>query len=146
MTLLLDENLSPSLGRLLADVFTAIEHVATVGLARASDTQIWEYARAHDLVVISKDSDFHQRSLVLPPRPDPPYRCDNGGLMAFKSRLIASSGLAAALLCLTQAPVAVQQVAGPVTIAAVDLASLREWDQTVSRMLRSGGVGVQRGS
>jgi predicted nuclease of predicted toxin-antitoxin system len=29
-----------------------------------SDTQIWEYAKEHDFVIVSKDSDFQSRSLL----------------------------------------------------------------------------------
>lgn len=68
MKLLLDENLSPALVRHLADVFTVL-HVRDCGLASASDTDIWNYARQHDWLITSKDSDFHQRSLVLTPPP-----------------------------------------------------------------------------
>jgi predicted nuclease of predicted toxin-antitoxin system len=67
--LLLDENLSPRLVNLLADVFPAIQHVSQVGLACALDSAIWAYARANGMIIVSKDSDFHQRSLVVA---DPP--------------------------------------------------------------------------
>ena len=39
-------------------------HVRDVGLARASDTAIWAYARDHGLTILSKDSDFHQASFL----------------------------------------------------------------------------------
>jgi predicted nuclease of predicted toxin-antitoxin system len=44
--------------------------VREVGLRDADDTAIWEYAKQHDLVIISKDSDFKQRSLLYgsPPK------------------------------------------------------------------------------
>jgi predicted nuclease of predicted toxin-antitoxin system len=68
MKLLLDENLSPALVRDLADIFTSL-HVRDCGLARASDTDVWNYARWNDCLITSKDSDFHQRSLVFGPPP-----------------------------------------------------------------------------
>lgn len=34
-----------------------------------SDTQIWEYARKHDLVIVSKDADFSDRIIVSSPPP-----------------------------------------------------------------------------
>lgn len=34
-----------------------------------SDTQIWDYARKHDLVIVSKDADFSDRIVVSSPPP-----------------------------------------------------------------------------
>jgi len=41
-----------------------------LGLETSSDTEIWEYAKSNDYIIVSKDSDFHQRSFVLgfPPK------------------------------------------------------------------------------
>jgi len=70
MKLLFDQNLSPRLPRLLADLYPDSLHVRDVGLRDASDTEIWEYARQNGLVIVSKDSDFQQRSLLYghPPK------------------------------------------------------------------------------
>lgn len=35
-----------------------------MGLKAADDSIVWEYAKANRFVLVSKDSDFHQRSLV----------------------------------------------------------------------------------
>jgi predicted nuclease of predicted toxin-antitoxin system len=37
---------------------------------RASDTEVWRYAAEHGFTIVSKDSDFHQRSLLFgsPPK------------------------------------------------------------------------------
>lgn len=37
---------------------------------KASDTEVWNYAAEHGYTIVSKDADFHQRSLLLgtPPR------------------------------------------------------------------------------
>jgi predicted nuclease of predicted toxin-antitoxin system len=68
--LLLDENLAPRLSRALSDLFPGSTHVSEVGLERADDTVIWEYARGNGFAILSKDSDFHQRSFVFgaPPK------------------------------------------------------------------------------
>jgi predicted nuclease of predicted toxin-antitoxin system len=64
MRLLFDQNLSPRLSRLLADIYAGSAHVREVGLRDANDIDIWEYARTHDFVIVSKDSDFQQQSLL----------------------------------------------------------------------------------
>jgi predicted nuclease of predicted toxin-antitoxin system len=42
--LLLDENLSPRLVRVLTDLFPGSTHVRDVGLSRATDDAVWTYA------------------------------------------------------------------------------------------------------
>jgi predicted nuclease of predicted toxin-antitoxin system len=56
--LLLDENLSPRLLQLLADVYPASVQVRDVGLASATDEAVWEYARDHAFLIVTKDEDF----------------------------------------------------------------------------------------
>lgn len=70
MKLLFDENLSHRLVTLLADVFPDSVHVRDVGLNAADDLQVWTYARDHELIICSKDSDMHQRSFLFgfPPK------------------------------------------------------------------------------
>ena len=67
MKLLFDQNLSPRIPNQLEDIFPGSVHVREVGLIKATDTLIWEYARQHELILISKDADFHQRSLLFGP-------------------------------------------------------------------------------
>ena len=70
MKLLFDHNLSYRLARVLLDVYPGSVHVRELLLERAPDEAIWDYARTHDLAIVSKDSDFHQRSVVegFPPK------------------------------------------------------------------------------
>lgn len=70
MRLLFDQNLSPRLPHLLADIYAGSVHVRYVGLRDADDVAIWEYAKAQGYAIVSKDSDFQQRSLLLgaPPK------------------------------------------------------------------------------
>ncbi len=70
MRLLFDQNLSFKLVRLLADVYPESVHVRDLRLVEADDLTIWRYAAEHDLVIVSKDSDFHQMSLLYghPPK------------------------------------------------------------------------------
>jgi predicted nuclease of predicted toxin-antitoxin system len=57
--LLLDQGLPRSTASLLVQSgFTAF-HAAEVGLSKASDSEILEYARGQDLLVVTLDADFH---------------------------------------------------------------------------------------
>ncbi len=64
MKLLFDQNLSPRLPQLLSDLYPDSIHVRAIGLRDASDTVIWGHAQQHGFVIVSKDSDFQQRSLL----------------------------------------------------------------------------------
>jgi predicted nuclease of predicted toxin-antitoxin system len=70
MKLLFDENLSPKLVAALMDVFPDSAHVDRVGLSSSNDDIVWEYARQNDFTLVSKDSDFHEKSLLhgCPPK------------------------------------------------------------------------------
>jgi predicted nuclease of predicted toxin-antitoxin system len=70
VTLLFDANLSPALVKGLADEFPQSTHVREVGLATASDTEIWNFAKANGFAIVSKDTDFRERSFVdgFPPK------------------------------------------------------------------------------
>ncbi len=70
MKLLFDQNLSHRLVRLLADIYPDCQHVRNIGMKEAPDTQVWDFARSNGYAIVSKDSDFHQRSLLLgfPPK------------------------------------------------------------------------------
>ncbi|MFI5403564.1 MAG: DUF5615 family PIN-like protein [Planctomycetota bacterium] len=64
MKLLFDENLSATLARMLAGEYRGSEHVAKVGLLGADDPKIWEHARTNGFTIVSKDTDFRDRSFV----------------------------------------------------------------------------------
>ena len=57
MKLLFDQNLSPSLPRVLADIYAGSIHIREIGMRDATDTEIWEYAKSNDFVIVSKDPD-----------------------------------------------------------------------------------------
>lgn len=67
MKLLFDQNPSP---RLLCDLYPDSVHVRDIGLNDATDTAIWKHAEQNGFVIVSKDSDFQQRSLLIghPPK------------------------------------------------------------------------------
>lgn len=70
MKLLIDENLSPRLALLLADLFPDSVHVRDIGLKAAPDPMVWVHAREQGFTILSKDSDMHQRSFLFgqPPK------------------------------------------------------------------------------
>ncbi len=70
MKLLFDQNVSPRLCQSLGDIYPGSVHVRQVGLRDADDAAIWEYAELNGFVIVSKDSDFQQRSLLYgsPPK------------------------------------------------------------------------------
>jgi predicted nuclease of predicted toxin-antitoxin system len=68
--LLLDENLSDRILPKIIDLYPDSEHVKTLELINTDDAVIWEYAKINGFVIVSKDADFHQRSLLYghPPK------------------------------------------------------------------------------
>jgi predicted nuclease of predicted toxin-antitoxin system len=68
--LLFDQNLSPKLPRFLADIYAGSAHVRDVGLRDATETEIWDFAKSNQHVLVSKYSDFQARSLLYgqPPK------------------------------------------------------------------------------
>lgn len=70
MKLLFDENLSPGLVEALSGLFPDSAHVHQCQLGSCDDAAIWEYAKANAFTIISKDSDFQERSVLFgaPPK------------------------------------------------------------------------------
>ncbi len=70
MRLLLDENLSDRIIYRIIDLYPNSEHVKTLALTNTDDVLIWDCAKANNFVIVSKDADFHQRSLLYghPPK------------------------------------------------------------------------------
>ncbi len=63
MRLLFDQNLSPRLTQLLADIFPDSAHIREVGLRDEPDATIWRFAIENGYTIVSKDSDFQRWSL-----------------------------------------------------------------------------------
>ena len=64
MKVLFDQNLSPKLAKLLADLLPDSSHVQSMGLACASDDQVWEHARLNGFAIVTKDEDYNSLSVV----------------------------------------------------------------------------------
>ena len=70
MKLLFDENLSPVLPRRVANLFPNSVHVRDVGMKATDDPIVWDYAKDNNFMIVSKDADMHDLSLVFgnPPK------------------------------------------------------------------------------
>ena len=69
MKLLLDENLSDRIINKIIDRCPASKHIKTLALTNSDDAVIWEYAKGNNFILVSKDADFHQRSLLYDGQP-----------------------------------------------------------------------------
>jgi predicted nuclease of predicted toxin-antitoxin system len=70
MKLMFDQNLSPRFVSRLADLFPGSSHVSLVGLEAANDIEVWNYARDNEFILVSKDADFSEMSMLrgFPPK------------------------------------------------------------------------------
>lgn len=70
MKLLFDQNLSHKLVQRVDDLFPYSDHVRNLNMKSAPDSMIWQFAKENDFVIVSKDSDFQQRSFLYgsPPK------------------------------------------------------------------------------
>lgn len=64
MKLLLDENLSRSLVPFLQQVFPDSSQFVRLALESANDTQVWQAATDKCFVIVTRDADFEELSLV----------------------------------------------------------------------------------
>jgi len=70
MKLLFDEHLSYRFVVRLADIFSDSKHVKGFNLPTKDDLRIWEFAKEHEFIIVTKDSDFIDITNV---RGYPPY-------------------------------------------------------------------------
>ncbi|HEX4113275.1 MAG TPA: DUF5615 family PIN-like protein [Stellaceae bacterium] len=61
MKFLVDAQLPSALASLLTDLGHRADHVAALGLLRASDAEIWNFALDNGMAIITKDEDFAGR-------------------------------------------------------------------------------------
>lgn len=64
MKLLLDQNISYKLTKLLQDYYADIAQVGRLGMAQTEDAMIWQYARVNDYMIVTFDSYFQERNLI----------------------------------------------------------------------------------
>ena len=68
--LLFDEQLSEELVKTLGDLFPDSLHIRLIGASGAADPAVWQLAREHHCVLVTKDEDFHRLSVLrgAPPK------------------------------------------------------------------------------
>jgi len=64
MKLLLDENLSRRLVPFLQHDYPGSDQVVLLGLQSATDKEVWQRARDDGYVIVTRDGDFQELSLV----------------------------------------------------------------------------------
>lgn len=68
--MLFDHNLSPALVSRLQDLYDGSDHVYRLNLDCVPDTDVWEYAKREGFLIVTKDADFSDISLLrgFPPK------------------------------------------------------------------------------
>lgn len=65
-------------------------HVSTVGLATATDREIWDFAAGNGFTIVSKDADFHHMSFLYGAPPKTVWirlgNCTTAKLVSFLTR------------------------------------------------------------
>jgi predicted nuclease of predicted toxin-antitoxin system len=78
MKLLFDQNLSFKLCGQLADLFPGSNQVRQLGLDRADDSALWQFAKANGFGIVTQDADFADLAALYGPPPKIIWlRCGN---------------------------------------------------------------------
>jgi predicted nuclease of predicted toxin-antitoxin system len=64
MNILFDQNISFRIIPLIQDILPKAKQVRQLVLENKSDKHIWEFAKQHDFIIVTFDSDFYAFSLV----------------------------------------------------------------------------------
>jgi predicted nuclease of predicted toxin-antitoxin system len=64
MKLLFDQNISFRITKKLQSHFPNCLHLSHCNLSDCEDSEIWEFARGHDFVIVTFDSDFYDISII----------------------------------------------------------------------------------
>ena len=70
MKLLLDQNISFRVVRLLPECFAGSCHTRSVSLNDRNDVEIWQFAKQNDFIIVTFDADFFDISILkgFPPK------------------------------------------------------------------------------
>jgi len=107
MKLLFDENLSFKLCQSIADIFPESNHVRLLGLSKADDRDVWDYAKTNGFAIVSQDVDFAEMAALLgsPPkviwlRAGNQSKADISALLRRHAELIVAFGIDDDTACL----------------------------------------------
>ena len=64
MRLLFDQNISFRITKKIHSFFTGCMHVSDCGLSDHEDSEIWQYAKNNDYVIVTFDSDYYDISII----------------------------------------------------------------------------------
>jgi len=59
MKFLFDQNISHRILALIPEQFSGSTSIKKEGLINAQDKQIWEFAKDHNFIIVTQDSDFN---------------------------------------------------------------------------------------
>jgi len=64
MKLLFDENISFKLCKRLEDIYPNSTHVRFVNLENKDDSEIWQFAKKENYIIVTQDSDYNDMSIL----------------------------------------------------------------------------------
>jgi len=64
MKLLLDENLSRRVVPFILQDYPESSQISLLSMEHSSDKEIWDYAQKHGYIIVTKDADFLDMSLL----------------------------------------------------------------------------------
>ncbi len=62
--MLFDENISFKLCKKLEDIYPNSTHVRFVNLENKDDSEIWQFAKEENYIIVTQDSDFNDMSIL----------------------------------------------------------------------------------
>ena len=101
MKLLLDENLSRRLVPFLQHDYPGSSQVVLLGMQSASDEEVWQKAREDGYVIVTRDADFQELSLVWgqPPKVILLKTLNQSRAATLKVLIENQNGITEALVC-----------------------------------------------
>ncbi|MCF8363291.1 MAG: DUF5615 family PIN-like protein [Prolixibacteraceae bacterium] len=70
MRFLFDQNISHKILKIIPEIYAESTTVKNEGLINATDKEIWDYAKKHNYIIVTQDSDFNDLNSLygFPPK------------------------------------------------------------------------------